>query len=223
MGGADSAGMSQGTILLYYTTQSNILVAAYFAAVLVKTVLDLKKRGKIGSSSYFEKFAAVTLTAIMLTLIVFWFMLAPASGLMGMGEESGMNFGSFLLSFPNLSVHLITPLLMLADYALFTKRGKLVKKDIFLCALPPIIYYIQATILGFSGIVYRVAKDGTATHFPYYFIDYDMIGVLGVIGCVLAITVVYLGASYLLVRLDGRLYKKTLATDTAKEKPKNNT
>ncbi|MDR2091035.1 MAG: Pr6Pr family membrane protein [Clostridiales bacterium] len=156
-------------ILLYYTTQSNILVFVYFAVVVVKTAIDIKKHGKTGSSSYFERLSAAFMIAISVTMLVFWTLLVPS-------VEEMTGDPSFIYSFSNLQVHLTTPLLMIADYIIFTARGKLKKNDPFLFTLIPIAYFIQATILGFSGVVYRSDPTLGDIHFPYFFIDYYQVG-----------------------------------------------
>ena len=166
-----TSGIFKGTFsfgaYLFYTTQSNILICGLFVYFLVKTILDYRKNGRYGFSSYAPRLHMYFTVAIIITFLVFWTMLAPT-----------LSFGSsYLLTFDNLSVHTITPLLAVADYILFTKSGHLKKRDIFICMIIPVIYFIQATILGFSGVEYYVLDEVTY-YFPYFFIDYYNTGAL---------------------------------------------
>ncbi|MDR1905918.1 MAG: Pr6Pr family membrane protein [Clostridiales bacterium] len=190
------------TQLLYYTFQSNILVFIYFGAVILKTIADIGKNGKKGSSSYFERISGAVMIAISVTMLVYWTMLVPAAFSMSADMSDFPLFG-----FANLQLHLITPLLMIADYIFFTTRGKLKKYDPWLFTLIPIAYLIQATIVGFSGYVYRIDPvSGEATHFPYFFIDYYQSGWMVAV-YVVVITAFFVGISYFILYLDRKKIK----------------
>jgi len=150
------------TGLLFYTYQSNILAMLFLLVLAVRTVVDIIKNGRVGPVSYFERFSAFTALSIFITMFIFWPLLAP----LGLID---------LWTFDNLMLHLFAPLLMIADYLLFTKCGKLKKNDAFLFMIGPLFYYIQATILGFSGVSYGVFND-VEYFFPYFFMDYYTIG-----------------------------------------------
>jgi hypothetical protein len=149
-------------MLLYYTTESNILVLIMFGVLALKTAADIKKNGVAGSASYFERASSIVMLAITVTFIVFWVMLAPRIQM------------SFLLTFSNLQLHAITPLLMIFDYFLFAAPGKMTKRDPWIFALIPIAYFIQSTVLGYSGVRYGNSPD--SPRFPYFFIDFDAQG-----------------------------------------------
>jgi hypothetical protein len=192
-----SLGIFQGqfneTYLLYYTYQSNILVLGFFAVLIYKTTVDLQKKGRIGDNGYFPRISAGILLAIMLTMIVYWLLLAPAA-VSSYGWEN-------TFSFNNLCVHLITPLLVLFDYILFSKKGKLKKNDPLLFCIVPIVYFIQAMILGFSGVIYDITEAGEIIHFPYFFMDYYELG-LWIIPYILGISLFYLGLGKILLYID---------------------
>jgi hypothetical protein len=201
--GSVHGGRFQPSILLYYTFQSNILVFIFFAAVLYKTAADFKKNGKVGNSSYFERISAAVMIAISVTMLVYWTMLAPQYFSMSTTDNAPP-----ILAFSNLQLHLVTPLLMITDYVLFTKRGKLKKYDPFLFTLIPIAYLIQSTILGFAGVVYRSNPlTGEVTHFPYFFIDYYLSGWMVAVYVIL-ITAFFVGVAYGILYLDKKYAKK---------------
>ncbi|MDR0446061.1 MAG: Pr6Pr family membrane protein [Oscillospiraceae bacterium] len=187
----ETLGVFRGAVwwtgLLYYTVQSNILVLLMLGALLVKTALAVRRDGLNGSSSFFERLSAIITLAITVTFVLYWALLAPL--MMGPG----------LIAFGNLQVHGITPLLMLIDYFMFTKPGKLKKYDPLLFAAVPLAYFIQATIIGFTSS--KPLFFGS--RFPYFFIDFDQIGA-GVFIYVGVITVVFLAAAFFVVKSDER-------------------
>jgi hypothetical protein len=187
------SGQFYETALLYYTEQSNILVLIFFGVVIYKTATDLYKKGKIGSSSYFPRVSGGILLAIMLTMIIFWSLLA---------QDIASTFGwNYLFSFKNLGVHLITPILMIFDYIMFNEKGKVKKNDPYIFSIVPLLYLTQAMILGFSGVNYSIDKSGQIVHFPYFFIDYYAIG-LWIIPSILGISLFYIGIGKIFLYLD---------------------
>jgi hypothetical protein len=159
--------------------------------LLARTAIDLKNKGRHGSSSYHERLSAIVALAITVTMFIFWGLLAPI-----------MTDPSYLLSYSNLQIHLVTPLLMILDFLIFAAPGKLKKQDPLFFAIVPLAYFAQATILGFSGFTYEVlARDGGVHYFPYFFIDFYETGVW-VFAYVAALTVFFMGLAYLLLWLD---------------------
>jgi hypothetical protein len=184
-------GDVKGEMLLFYTTESNVLVVIMLGVLLTKTVLGLKNKGVYGSSSYCERLSAIVALAITVTMLIFWGLLART-----------MTDMSYLLSYSNLQIHLVTPLLMIIDFFIFAAPGKLKKQDPLFFAIVPLAYFAQATILGFSGFTYEVlARDGAVHYFPYFFIDFYETGI-GVFAYVGVLTVFFIGLAYLLLWLD---------------------
>jgi hypothetical protein len=178
------------TFLLYYTLESNLMVLAMFGALIVKTAADLKNGGVTGEVSYYERLSAIVTLSITVTLVIFWVLLAPSMG------------GRGLLAFSNLQVHAITPLLMIFDFLFFAAPGKLKKSDPLIFAVIPLAYFAQSTVLGFSGVRYG-AQSGSPTRFPYFFVDFDILGAR-VFAYVLFFIVFFMGLAYLLLWLDGK-------------------
>jgi hypothetical protein len=186
-------------ILLYYTTDSNILVLAVFAVLLVRTALSIRRDGSHGSASYYERLSAIIALAITVTMLVFWGLLAP--------QISGPGYN--LLSFMNLQVHTITPILMILDYFMFAKPGKLKKIDPIIFALIPLAYFAMTTIAGFSGVVYGSGATSAPVRFPYFFVDFDLLG-SSVFLYVGAITVFFMALAYLLLAIDKRRARRII-------------
>jgi hypothetical protein len=205
IGVLDTTGVLRGSIagdlLLFYTTETNLLVVCMFALLAVRTAGGIKNKGVRGPASYHERLSAIVALAITVTMLVFWLLLAPS-----------FSDYSFLLTYTNLQIHLITPLLMLGDYFLFTTPGKLKRQDPWLFALIPVVYFTQATILGFSGFVYTSLPDGIR-HFPYFFLDfYELQGWVMVYG--LAILAFFVALAYLLLWYDRRRARRRARAST---------
>ena len=153
--------------LYYYTTLSNILVIVLFAMLIAKTISGIRK-DELQSACFFPRFSMVCVIDILLTFGVFWVLLVPY-----------FNGTMELWTFGNLSVHAITPLLCLLDYVLFTQPRHLKYRDIYYVAIFPILYVILSSLAGLAGHVYfSSSADGGPVRFPYFFYDFDRIGMV---------------------------------------------
>jgi hypothetical protein len=186
--------------LLYYTTQSNILVLAMLGALIVRTAAAIKRGGAAGGASFFERLSAIVTLSIFVTFMLYWTMLAPL-----------MAGTPFLFSFANLQVHGVTPLLMIFDYLVFTERGKMKKQDPWLFAIVPYAYAVQSTILGFSGAVTYYGG-----RFPYFFLDFDASGAF-VFVYLAVFTLFFLGLAFLLRWYDRRKGRRNGARSDARK------
>lgn len=194
--GLFSGTLSPG-IFMYYTVQSNILALVLFGMLIVRTAGRYRSLGRVGKTGYMARFEMVCVVDLMLTLVVYWSMLAP-------GEFSS---DGGLFTFDNLAVHLITPLLCLADYILFTDSGHLKYRDTFAILIFPYFYIAFSSFMGLSGYVYYTSgADGLPVHFPYFFIDFERIG-SSVWGYVLTLSAAFLIISHVAYYLDKKIQK----------------
>lgn len=163
------AGQVNGESFMYYTIQTNLLALGLFGLLGVRTILGLRE-SRTGSAGWFSRLEMVIVVDVLVTLVVFWTLLAPSFD------------ADYLWSFSNLGPHTLTPLACLADYVLFSPAKKLKYKDVFFTCLYPGLYLALVTIAGFSGYVYYWQFDQpwssapTPVRFPYFFLDYDRIG-----------------------------------------------
>ncbi|MDR0905472.1 MAG: Pr6Pr family membrane protein [Oscillospiraceae bacterium] len=180
--------------LLYYTLLSNIAVTAYFVATSALTARALKRDGLRGSPSFFPKTSMVLAVDILLTMMVYWLMLAPTFFTMGSNIS--------IFSYGNVVAHTVTPLLMIFDYLLLNERGAIKAKHSFLVLLFPFAYVVFAVILEAAGYVFYVdVATGRAVHAPYYFLDIERSGFMVVV-YLLVILVFLLIFGYLCYLLD---------------------
>jgi hypothetical protein len=146
--------------LSYYTLQSNIVVLVFFVAWLIYSYL---RRDRAPSARYYTIKGGV-IVCIALTLLVFHFMLRPTMFAMGGGD-------SYLVSPANLIVHYVVPLMTLADWLLFDKKGQFRRLDPIKWLLIPLAYLIFALVRA------QFATFGSGSRYPYFFMDIDKYGV----------------------------------------------
>ena len=176
---------------LFYTTLSNAIVAVMFCVLSAKTLLEIKKRGKTGSCSFYPRTSACVTVTITVTLIVFW------SILVWFLEPK------IIMKFESFGQHLIVPFLMIFDYFFFTERGKLKKYDPLLFLVIPFAYMVLVTIVAFRGFVYPIMEPGRTSgrRFPYFFLDFFELGFVAAV-YVVGIMVFFLALNYLLYWFD---------------------
>ncbi|MEG1804848.1 MAG: hypothetical protein RR327_00485, partial [Clostridia bacterium] len=127
-------GFMKGKLaLLYFTIQSNITISVVIAVCLFKQIYELAtgKNFELPSWFYMVKFAFSI--AILITFVVFWFVLGPQ--IIANGKAS------YLYSPNNLTLHTLVPILALVDLFAFDLKNLKLKKFSFLYGLiMPLIY-----------------------------------------------------------------------------------
>jgi hypothetical protein len=166
-------------ILSYYTLQSNILVFIFFS-YWVWRIWRARPKQPIVLSPTIK--GAVTI-CVTLTFLVYHFMLAPTMFTMD---------NQYALSPANLLVHYITPLMVIADWLLFDKKGLLKKLDPLKWLLIPLAYFVFAVIRAqFTTFSFSDSR------YPYFFMDFDKFGAGRVGIYILFITIGYVALGYL--------------------------
>lgn len=144
------------SMLLYFTIQSNIWIAAIAAVFIVFDVQRiLNKRESVANVWYIVKFTFTV--AITLTFLVFSLMLTP--WMISLGQAA------YLTSLSNICLHNAVPILAMLDFFLFDFKFKTNKKSFLYGAIMPIYYLIFALICSFSGVDF-----GRGAKVPYFFL-----------------------------------------------------
>ncbi|MDL2324248.1 Pr6Pr family membrane protein [Ruminococcaceae bacterium OttesenSCG-928-A16] len=159
-----NSGLPQGAfapgMFKYYTIQSNMLVFLFYICAAVFGAIKLAQKGVKGTNTFAPVAKGAVTMAITVTLLIYQFVLAPGAFTMA-GEGALAN---------NL-VHLVVPLLVLADWLLFDKKGRYRAGDPFTWLVIPLLYYIYAIIAAVLGVTYH-----GGSRYPYFFIDADALG-----------------------------------------------
>lgn len=154
--------MGNGTALNFYTLQSNLWVFILELVLLLLTIIeDVKQVSIIKEKMVVLKF--VMTVAILVTFIVYWSMLAPY-----VAQKN-------VLALSNVTLHAISPILMLVDFLVFDREYTFKKNNVYLTIIPPLYYLIFAMVR--AEISDTVFTQGS--RYPYWFIDIDTFGWLG--------------------------------------------
>jgi hypothetical protein len=185
-----TGGVLNRDMWAYYTNDSNIVVLVFFSWLLIHTW----RRPRQELPSWYPTAKGAVIFCIMLTCLIYHFVLSPTLFSMAAGRD-------FALSPMNIVLHYIVPLMALADWLLFDKKGSFQKWSPLAWLSIPAAYFI------FSLIRAQFATFSTGSHYPYFFIDVDAYGAGQVALNVLAIAVVFTILGYVLYFADLMLAK----------------
>jgi len=196
-----SSGFMGGKyVFMYFTVQSNVTEIIISAVFLIN---ELCGRKFVNQTLYMLKF--IFTVAITITFLVFFTMLAPLTSF------------EYLISFNNLSLHLIVPLLAILDFFIFDTGIDLTyPKSLFGLAMP--IYYV---IFYFIGVPLGFQYSELGNTAPYFFLSFNDIGWFfekGTVGAAvwIAILVVLIACLCLLYAFIMKKRKKALSRAAAK-------
>ena len=209
-----SAGAGRGSfmggsrVFMYFTIQSNILIALICAAGLVLMLrrgsasVSAPATGKRMNGWFVFKFVGTV--SITLTGTVFCFVLAPT-------------FGAYAWNVQNILTHVIVPAASIADFFVTGICGSIRKRFAIFVTIPPLLYAVYA------GIGYAAGWEfAPGMNYPYFFLNWGSpAGVFGFskelpfMGCawwIIAIFVLLLGMGYgYLALLDVRKKRRGIA------------
>lgn len=180
---------------VYFTNLSNYFCLIILFIELGQTLFK-KKDDYI---TIFPKLKFVGMMAILLTFIVFNFVLS-----------SGMSIKQ-LLKFESLSFHFIMPILFIGDWFLFYERKKMDWKYPLYGLTFPLAYLlfiiIHAAILDFDTTI--ISLNGySPLIYPYFFIDFEQNGITGVLKYCFIIVLGLIVVGYLFYFIDHIEIKK---------------
>ena len=183
---------------VHVTNISNFLCFGVMLACLIQTAK--KKEDGYVKTAPVLKF--VSMLGILLTFLVFNFVLAGAAG---RDPQANWRIGS-------LTFHVVLPILYVADWFLFRERKKckwyypLVSVSFPVCYV--IFLLIQAVILKFDSSI-LIPTTTTPLIYPYFFVNLDTLGTTGVLMWIGILSVAFIAMGFLFFGLD-RLGKKKL-------------
>ena len=159
--------MGGSRVFMYFTIQSNLLMALISAAGLWM----LLRNTPVPRSWYAVKLSGTV--SITLTCAVFAVMLAPLLG------QAAWNV-------QNTLTHLVAPLAAVADFFVAAPGAGIRRKSVFCVLIPPFLYVVYA------GIGYACGWEfARGQHYPYFFLNwgspagaFGFTGELPFLGCV---------------------------------------
>ncbi len=193
----DDIKMFRWDFYVYFTNISNFLCLGVMIAALVQTA----KRKEDGYVTAAPLLKFVGMLGILLTFLVFNFMLAGAAG-----RDPQLNWRIGSLSF-----HVVLPVMYIADWFLFYERKKCKWYYPLVSAGFPLAYaiflLIHAAILRFDSSILTPTGTGILIY-PYFFVNLDTQGVPGVLMWVAILAVAFVALGFAFLGID-RLGKKS--------------
>ena len=187
----DNINMIRWDFYVHFTNISNFLCLGVMIAALIQTAK--KKENSYVSAAPVLKF--IGMLGILLTFLVFNIMLAGAAG---RDPQANWRVGSLLF-------HVLLPIMYIADWFLFYERGKCKWYYPLLSIAFPLAYVIllliQAVILKFDSSI-LIPTTTTPLIYPYFFVNLDTQGPLGVLAWIAILSVAFAGVGYLFFGLD---------------------
>ncbi len=189
--------MGGHTVFMYFTIQSNILVA--LVSLIGIFLILFKKTNYIW---YVIKF--VSTVSITLTGVVFSFVLAPT-------------MGSAAWVFYNVLTHVVVPLCAVIDFFVVSINTVYRKIDVLFVMIPPLLYAIYA------GIGYVAGWKFTKTdNYPYFFLNWgseagafgfsSKLPFMGVIWWIILLLGFIVGVGFLYIFIAKKLRNKFIIT-----------
>ena len=140
--------MSGRQVFMYFTIQSNILIALICA---VGAILLLRKTD-VKNGWFIVKYVGTV--SITLTGTVFSFVLAPT-----LGKDAW--------TLHNILTHVVVPIASIADFFVTGIYGDIQKKHVVFVTLPPLAYGVYASVGYVMGWEFSLGKN-----FPYFFLNW---------------------------------------------------
>ena len=183
---------------VHFTNLSNYLCIGIMFVELIETVK--KKEDSYTTKLPLLKF--IGLTAILLTFFIFNFMLAG-------DREPELNFYINSVLF-----HIILPIMYFIDWVLFYEHKKVKWYYPLVSVSFPVVYaifiFIRAWILDFNPEAPYI--------YPYFFLNLDELGVVGVIKWIGILSIVFIVIGYVIFGLDKISKKKKLSGKKSRER-----
>ena len=164
-------------MLLYYTVLSNLLVMIFTGYLLWK----MRREGDHWQSSSLLRLKGGVTMSIMITCVIYHFMLAPLT--------------TDFYRLENFLYHYIVPLWFLADTIIFDKSRQYKWFDPMLWTSLPLFYMIFAILNGF--VLKMDVPNAKDSPFPYFFLNANKHGWGFVFRWAAIIFVAYMVSGYL--------------------------
>lgn len=186
----------------YFTIQTNVFSTIIFLILIVKTFAIRKVKEEWEIARIKESTHLCFTFYITITLLGYWLLLAPTTGM----PANPVVFAG------NIFLHTLTPLFAIFDCVFFMKHGKIKHKEVFKWLTYPVLYLVSVVIISrFINIPYYTVKFGEKVYelmYPYPFIDPQIMGFWGVVAAVAVLAVVFILIGLLFITIDKKLAKK---------------
>ena len=186
--------------LVYYTTQSNILTWIIMFIHLKNTYKDIKNKKMKGTSNDMIPFHFLAGIWILITSLVYNVLLS-----------SPFTLSYWTDHIHNCILHLFGPILFILDLYLFSKRKQVKTYVPLLCVTYPYLYIISILMRGryLTGL-YHGKIPHSYVVYPYFFLDVNHLGYLGVLRWVMILSVIFVLLGYVMHFIYSKTHNEAL-------------
>ena len=175
-------------ILKYFSVVSAILNLVFYIYLTMKTAVELHFSGKKGSTMLDVRLRGFLISGVLASLITNVAMSTHTYGVANAIADFTENY-----SLAGILIKLVFPLMVLADWLLFTRKFKFRCRQAFIWILYPVSFFAVHLI--------RSALQPGADY-VYYFLDFRSMGIQGVISSIIIIAVLFLIANLIFILFD---------------------
>jgi hypothetical protein len=170
----------RGEVFCYYTAQCNMLAMLVMAVLLVFDIF-----GGIRKEQYYYMIKFFITMCGLLSLLVYTGLFTPT-------EQMKMGGGWY-----GVICHAVVPLLLLADYMIFDRKGHIPWYTPLLCGAGPLLHGLFIVFRSLTGEGYHIQDSPTIVSAPYAFLRGDAVStavsVIGLlVGFILLCYLIYL-------------------------------
>ena len=176
---------------LYFTIISNMFCCGLFITLTIKTLIDIKREGIHGTSSISPHIKGEVLISILLTMIVYHFILIPYALKINTYQS---------LKTTDIIFHYVMPLVTLFDWILFDEKRRFSWYDPIVWTIGPYLYMIFVFFQSRIEIVDRV--NNHINRYVYAFLDVGLLGNIRVFFNIISLSVFFVGLGFCLFGLD---------------------
>ncbi len=183
--------------LNFFSLQSTIFAGFYYLADIVYMYGVGIKNGARMNADFLPRVKGSVITATSLSGLVYNLFVAV---------DINRLFADYIPHEGSVIIHSVIPLLVLADWILFTNKGNFKRFDPFVWLVFPLYYFIYATVRALFE-----PKLFPGSRYPYPFLDSDRIGWGGALTyavvimlCILILGYVMIFADYIIMKLSLR-------------------
>ena len=188
-------GIMQGELriynLFYFTIISNIFCIGLFTALFIKTLIDIKNKGILGTTSISPHIKGGITISIILTMSVYHFILIPYA----LKEDPYES-----LNMKDIIFHYIIPIMTVFDWILFDEKRRYKWYDPIIWVIGPTLYIIFVYIQAGFRILERL--NSNMNRYVYIFLDIRRLGVPNVILNLLLLSTSFVIVGYFLYGID---------------------
>lgn len=174
--------------MLFFTAQINVVATIWLAILAVTTLRELRRQGVRGATNPSVPIHGAIVLATTITMLIYTVVLVPMLSADG-------DYEAYTLT--DSLVHVVTPLLMIGDWLLFTPKGRMRWVDpLWWLAIPTAYLAFAYTVHAFGG------EFGPGVPYPYPFMDVETLGLGSVVMWLAALGAGVVALGYVIVAID---------------------